>query len=155
MFRPWFILALLKDRYERFVTISFTLSYLFVNIENIHIHNTTVNTRSQSLLRQKWTCTRPARQMRFGVTSLNIEDLKPEHSHQQDNDEDESKHNFCLHRNIRTCPLKTKYLAYTTRTSHPRICQYHLARTHICSLQHPQIKNTTTPLTQTHHAQLQ
>ena len=36
-------------------------------------HNA-VNTRSQSLLHRKYTCTRPVRQMPFGVTTLKIED---------------------------------------------------------------------------------
>ena len=35
-------------------------------------HNV-VNTRSQSLLHRKYTCTRPVRQMPFGVTTLKIE----------------------------------------------------------------------------------
>ena len=34
-------------------------------------HNA-VNTRSQSLLHQKYTCTRPGRQMPFGVAALKI-----------------------------------------------------------------------------------
>ena len=39
-----------------------------------------------------------------------------------------------LHRNIRTCPRKTKHLAYTTLvgpTSHLRICQHHIWDPHI------------------------
>ncbi len=78
---------------------------------------------------------------------------KLEHSHQQDCTE--SKHNFSLpppkHSHMPT-QNQTPSL-HNTSTSHLRICQHHLGPTY--SLQHPKTWNSTTPLSQTPHAQLQ
>ena len=50
--------------------------YFFLSSSTRNMAHNAVNTRSQSLLHRKYTCTRPVRQMPFGVTSLKIEDLK-------------------------------------------------------------------------------
>ena len=67
----------------------------------------------------------------------------------------ESKHNFSLppqkHSHMPT-QNQTPSL-HNTSSSHLRICQHHLGPTY--SLQYPQTSNSTTPLSQTHHAQLQ
>ena len=74
-------------------------------------------------------------------------------THQQDCTE--TKHNFSL------SPQKYSHMPtqnqtpslHNTSTSHLRICKHHLGPAY--SLQHPQTLNSTTPLSQTHHAQLQ
>ena len=48
--------------------------YFFLSSCTRNMAHNAVNTRSQSLLHRKYTCTRPVRQMPFGVTSLKIED---------------------------------------------------------------------------------
>ena len=49
--------------------------YFFLSSCTRNMAHNAVNTRSQSLLHRKYTCTRPVRQMPFGVTTLKIEDL--------------------------------------------------------------------------------
>ena len=48
--------------------------YFFLSSCTRNMAHNAVNTRSQSLLHRKYTCTRPVRQMPFGVTRLKIED---------------------------------------------------------------------------------
>ena len=51
--------------------------YFFLSSCTRNMAHNAVNTRSQSLLHRKYTCTRPVRQMPFGVTTLKIEDCTP------------------------------------------------------------------------------
>ena len=48
--------------------------YFFLSSCTRNMDHNAVNTRSQSLLHRKYTCTRQVRQMPFGVTTLKIED---------------------------------------------------------------------------------
>ena len=48
--------------------------YFFLSSCTRNMAHNAVNTRSQSLLRRKYTCTRPVRQKPFGVTTLKIEE---------------------------------------------------------------------------------
>ena len=48
--------------------------YFFLSSCTRNMAHNAVNARSQSLLHRKYTCTRPVRQMPFGVTRLKIED---------------------------------------------------------------------------------
>ena len=52
----------------------FFCKYFFLSSCTRNMAHNAVNTRSQSLLHRKYTCTRPVRQMPFGVTTLKIED---------------------------------------------------------------------------------
>ena len=49
--------------------------YFFLSSCTRNMAHNAVNTRSQSLLHRKYMCTRPVRQMPFGVTTLKIEDI--------------------------------------------------------------------------------
>ena len=51
--------------------------YFFLSSCTRNMAHNAVNTRSQSLLHRRYTCTRPVRQMPFGVTTLKIEVLQP------------------------------------------------------------------------------
>ena len=53
---------------------SHTVITFFLSSCTRNMAHNAVNTRSQSLLNRKYTCTRPVRQMPFGVTTLKIED---------------------------------------------------------------------------------
>ena len=48
--------------------------YFFLSSCTRNMAHNAVNTRSQSLLHRKYTCTRPVRQRPFGVTTLKIEE---------------------------------------------------------------------------------
>ena len=48
--------------------------YFFLSSCTRNMAHNAVNTRSQSLMHRKYTCTRPVRPMAFGVTTLKIEE---------------------------------------------------------------------------------
>ena len=70
----YFILCYLSWVYTFSIMFIPHCKYFFLSSCTRNMAHNAVNTRSQSLLHRKYTCTRPVRQMPFGVTSLKIED---------------------------------------------------------------------------------
>ena len=69
----FFILCYLSWVYTFSIMFIPHCKYFFLSSCTRNMPHNAVNTRSQSLLHRKYTCTRPVRQMPFGVTSLKIE----------------------------------------------------------------------------------
>ena len=69
-----FILCYLSWVYTFYIMFIPHCKYFFLSSCTRNMAHNAVNTRSQSLLHRKYTCTRPVRQMPFGVTTLKIED---------------------------------------------------------------------------------
>ena len=70
----FFILCYLSWVYTFSIMFIPHCKYFFLSSCTRNMAHNAVNTRSQSLLHRKYTCTRPVRQMPFGVTSLKIEE---------------------------------------------------------------------------------
>ena len=68
-----FILCYLSWAYTFSIMFIPHCKYFFLSSCTRNMVHNAVNTRSQSLLHRKYTCTRPVRQMHFGVT-MHIED---------------------------------------------------------------------------------
>ena len=68
----FFILCYLSWVYTFSIMFIPHCKYFFLSSCTRNMAHNAVNTRSQSLLHRKYTCTRPVRQMPFGVTSLKI-----------------------------------------------------------------------------------
>ena len=71
-----FILCYLSWVYTFYIMFIPHCKYFFLSSCTRNMAHNAVNTRSQSLLHRKYTCTRPVRQMPFGVTTLKIEEFK-------------------------------------------------------------------------------
>ena len=71
-----FILCYLSWGYTFYIMFIPHCKYFFLSSCTRNMAHNAVNTRSQSLLHRKYTCTRPVRQMPFGVTTLKIEDWR-------------------------------------------------------------------------------
>ena len=72
----FFILCYLSWVYTFSIMFIPHCKYFFLSSCTRNMAHNAVNTRSQSLLHRKYTCTRPVRQMPFGVTSLKIRGLQ-------------------------------------------------------------------------------
>ena len=68
-----FILCYLSWAYTFSIMFISHCKYFFLSSCTRNMAHNAVNTRSQSLLHRKYTCTRPVWQMPFGVTTLKIE----------------------------------------------------------------------------------
>ena len=69
----WFILCYLSRACTFSIMFIPHCKYFFLSSCTRKLAHNAVNTRSQSLMHRKCTCTRPVRQMHFGVTTLKIE----------------------------------------------------------------------------------
>ena len=70
----WFILCYLSWAYTFSIMFIPHGKYFFQSSCTRNLAHSAVNTPSLSLLHRKRTCTRPVRQMHFGVTTLKIDD---------------------------------------------------------------------------------
>ena len=69
-----FILCHLSKAYTCSIMFIPHCKYFFLSSCTRNLAHSVVKTHSQSLLHRKCTCTRPVRQMPFGITSLKIDD---------------------------------------------------------------------------------